>query len=312
MTLRDRRLFLRLAGAAALSATAAGCAREDAQVALDHSAHDHDSEGGIGGTGVFGPVTGYGSIIAAGRRIALPDGLSAQTAFGALPAAEIPLGSVVALVASEDAEGGLTAQAVEVVTALAGPVTRPPDGRGAFEVMGVEVRTTRPVRVSGPDGAPQALSDLTVADRVAVSGLWRRGDLIATRIERLAGDGPDVASGLLFPGGDRGPRIEGLRLSDEPDENFGFVVARGRWGGGLGFVASEIDRRGLDPFPARTRRAVVEAYMARDPVGQGHHMAGVGLPRDRGSDTPVLLGVRARFEGGLDDRNFRVERAEPL
>lgn len=311
MTLRDRRLFLRLAGAAALSA-AAGCARQEAQVALDHGAHDHDSEGGIGGTGVFGPVTGYGSIIAAGRRVALPDGLIARSPFGQLPAADIPLGSVVALVASGAEPDGLVAEAVDVVTALAGPVTRAPGPRGAFEVMGVEVRPTRPVRLAGRNGAPQALSDLVVGDRVAVSGLWRRGDVIATRVDILPADGPDLASGLLFPEGDQGPRIEGLRLAEEPDERFGFAVAQGRWEDGRGFVPTAIDRRGLDPFPARTRRVVVEAFMARDPVGQGHHMAGVGLPRDEASRAPLLLGVRARFEGGVDDRNFRVERADPL
>jgi hypothetical protein len=294
-----RRRFL---AGGALALALAGCATEAPVRTADRETHD--AEGGIGGTGVFGPITGFGSIIVADRRIETD--LFRREAFA--DAVDLAIGEVVAVVAYPG-EGGLSAAAIERVVALSGPVTRPA-ADGFLEIMGTRVAFDAATRFLDRDGRRADPALHRVGETLAASGLWRDHTLVATRL-RPARAGTASASGLVYPADEdgRGRRIGGLPLIGADEAPLSYCVARGAWTGSALEVA-DLELRGLTPFGSRVSRVVIDGFMARDPEGPGHHMSGVGLPRDPASPAAPLTGRRAVFEGSFADR-FAVETVTP-
>ncbi len=167
---------------------------------------------GMGGSGIIGVVTGFGSICVNGYEIALAD--TTKVTIENLPAAagDIRLGHVVEVEAFKD-KGQLTALAVNVRVAVAGPVESvTPDGVTAV-IAGQTVRSTAL--------APRwDFARLKAGDWVAVSGL-RRGDdvVVATSLAVLPEAGPQAGRDVLVAGPVRidaegRRRIGGMALAD--------------------------------------------------------------------------------------------------
>lgn len=176
---------------------------------------------GMGGTGIIGVVTGFGSICVNGYEIDLAD--STKVTVENLPAAQgdIRLGSVVEVEAIPQG-GKLTAAAVNVRMAVAGPVESvAPDGVTAV-IAGQTVRSTAL--------APRAeLARLRVGEWAAVSGL-RRGDdvVVATSVVTLPQAGRNVLVAgpvRIDPDGQR--RIGGMTLAESTLAAGQAAIARG-------------------------------------------------------------------------------------
>lgn len=176
---------------------------------------------GMGGTGIIGVVTGFGSICVNGYEIELAE--STKVTVENLPAAQgdIRLGHVVEVEASNDG-GVLTAKAVNVRMAVAGPVESvAPDGVTAV-IAGQTVRST----ALAPRGE---FAQLRPGQWVAVSGL-RRGDdvVVATSVATLPQAGRDVLVAgpvRIDPDGIR--RIGGMALQASHLASGQVAVARG-------------------------------------------------------------------------------------
>lgn len=283
-----------------------------------------EPRGGIGGTGittgVLGTVTGFGSILVNGvrietdaRSVGAPAGSVAASPLGPVPLAE---GQVVEVLAAPG-PAGPAARHVAVVWPLVGPVTAAePDG--GLRVMGVPVRP-----VDGAILPPGGLAALSPGDRVAVSGLWRGGAVVASRLDRMPA-GSDLAAGVLSvvagrPGSAAGaPRTVGIggtalagplpaALSTAPSG--GFWQVSGRWtGDGLAVASAEPGRPLIESGPLR--QVSVEGYLTETADG-AWAVDGLGVPFDAAARVDPLVPGRAVFLGRLDDR-FRVAHGVPL
>ena len=281
-----------------------------------------DPGGGIGGTGgaaqpvrqvgVLGTVRGFGSVQVNGVTVAANGDFEVGSPFGPRRLDALAEGHVVEI--SARAQGTrLDAQRIAQLVALAGPVGAVSPNARRLSAMGVTVELADDAQVAVDGG----LAGLSRGDRVAVSGLWRDGGVVASRIDPLggrlsAGDGPAagaVVSGVIRAT-DAGPRIGPLSVAradggDLPDDRF--AVLKGSYRDGR-FVAREVET-GHPVLPATLDRLSVEAY-AGEVHGQPA-LHGFGHAVARGTRLERLLGRRAVFIGPLAN-DFLIEHGVPL
>jgi hypothetical protein len=281
-----------------------------------------DPGGGIGGTGgaaeparqvgILGTVRGFGSVRVNGVTVQTGDALTVDGPFGPRTPDALAPGHVVEI--SAEARGDrLTARRMAQLVALAGPVqaVRPADR--ALSVMGVEVQLAG----DAPVGVDGGLAALSAGDRVAVSGLWRAGGVVASRIDPLAGDpardrpaaaGAVVSGVVRSDGAERriGPlRVRGAGDVSVPADRFAVLTGRYRDGR---FVASEV-AAGHPVLPPTLDRLSVEAYAGK--VHGGPALHGFGHPVAPGTRLERLHGRRAVFIGPLANA-FLIEHGVPL
>ncbi|SMR82131.1 hypothetical protein SAMN04488030_2473 [Aliiroseovarius halocynthiae] len=145
---------------------------------------EDEREGGILGTGILGTITALGSIYVNGQHIRfapefeVTDGVTVSTAAQLLP------GHTVAVVAAPDG-AGWQASYIRQITPLVGPVQSISDGQ--FDVLGTTIQAE-----------PKLIAGLGQGDMVAISGLWQEGQVIASRIDRVANDSPARIEGSVF------------------------------------------------------------------------------------------------------------------
>jgi hypothetical protein len=287
-----------LIGLAALAA-AGGCARMERLAGLDPRP---PVEGGIGGTGIVGVVTELGSIVVAGRRVALPASAALSDAFGPRAPGDLRPGHSLTVEAAPGPDGGLAAARVRIEHPVIGTVGGMADAGGRLRIAGVEVIPEPGVPVRAAPGL-----------RVAVSGLWRGGAVVASRIDVLAAQGPDVLAGDAGRDAAGRPTLGPLPL-DPGDaaapEPGSYAIAIGAATGG-GF-------RALRLLPGRFTGAagpladlLVEGYLARAPAPPDWRIAGLGHSFDAGARVDPLAGTRALFAGPYTGA-FAVEAALPL
>jgi len=281
-----------------------------------------DPGGGIGGTGgaaqptrqvgVLGTVRGFGSVQVNGVTVAADGDFEVASPFGPRRLDTLAEGHVVEISARGQGDR-LDAQRMAQLVALAGPVQAvQPDAR-TLSVMGVQVQLAgdAPVAVDG------GLAGLAQGDRVAVSGLWRAGGVVASRIDPLDGRLPAagspaagaVVSGVIRQDGAR-RRIGPLTVTRAGDGDLPadrFAVLTGRYRDGR-FVATQV-ATGHPVLPATLDRLSVEAY-----AGEVHGrpaLHGFGHAVARGTRLERLLGRRAVFIGPLAN-DFLIEHGVPL
>lgn len=274
-----------------------------------------ETEGGIGGTGILGTVTAFGSIIVNGQTIDFEDDdvVSERSALGQ----DLPLTVGAAVIVEAEAEGGTwLAERVSIFLPVVGPVGAIDREGRKIDVMGTPVviddGTIIADRRGDSDGSAIAVDDLSPDDRLAVSGLWKGGEVIASRIDRLDSEGPHSLRGLLLDIGD-GPVVGGTALGtgcceSVPSPNYVNLLGAYRDGR---FEVERIEAGAPFLFSDRVSRLVVEAFLARDPDGEGFHLSGFGIPADQASDVTAEEGVRSLFVGDYGDA-FRIERSIPL
>ena len=240
-----------------------------------------EKEGGIVGTGIIGAVTGLGSIHVNGLRVTLPEKLMIASPMGMERPEDLRPGDTVVIEIMDD-RSGLEADRVTRYLPLIAPIGDVDPGAATFTALDALVLVPRgaPV-VSGADGAEIGLAGLGRGDWVAVSGVWRGSELIATRIKRVARQEDASVSGqvTLHPGGVW--RIGGARLIGADPElrksEGKAATVRGRAVGGAqpGLAPSGM-RLGL--FSGEVRRLSAEGYVT-GPMPDGRHMVyGAGVP----------------------------------
>ena len=233
-----------------------------------YGAGDDDDESGIGGTGLFGTITGFGSICINGYRVHYGDDLRVEMNGEVVTPNALAIGQVVYVVA-EGTGQELQAQALEVHTAVAGPITELDAGGSRVRVM------SQWVEVSDADS--RSTADYEVAQHVRVSGLRRSdGTVVATRIGALAADAVQSVSGLARTAENGALQVAGLsveisRDSAAADELVGHLVrARGRWNGERAVLeVANVIRIG--PRGDRAPQYLsIEGYLGNRPGREGH------------------------------------------
>lgn len=292
----DRRAIVLGAGALALAACAPG-----ARVAGGGGGRKKP-KGGIGGTGIVGTLTDFGSLLVNGLLIETGPNTRVTDAFGARDLGALALGQSLTIEArSELLFGSETAAAV--YEAIRVHITHPVIGR----VDSVDP-TGRQALVAGVTVTlePGALGRFVPGARMAVSGVWRGTEVIASRIEPAARQGADVVAGEIGQGAK--PTIGGRPLlsrgADVPPPGT-FVTALGR-SGPQGFAAEKlVSGRFFDAAGALVALSI-EGYLEPVDTAPRYAISGLGHSFDKAASLQPLASTRAVFRGGYDG-TFVVE-----
>ncbi|MEM8811011.1 MAG: DUF5666 domain-containing protein [Pseudomonadota bacterium] len=247
------------------------------------------AQGGIGGTGIVGTVTDFGSVVINGLSVAVDDATAITSALGPLGEADLAIGQSLTVEASGTTDA-LVARRIHVTHPVIGMVRRARLNPNRLRVAGVRVRLEAGVQGDVEDGA-----------FVAVSGLWDGDRVVASRIEPIQSTGISVIAGALSP--DRGtgdPAIGNQRL----------IVTQGLELPAMGTFATVLGRPSDDGFqvteirPGRfvgaagpLERLSVEGYL--DPTGAApfFEVSGLGHSFDAAASLRPFRNDRTLFEG---------------
>lgn len=250
---RTRRRILGLFGATLFSASCA-----PAIVSRDPN---DPFEGGIGGTGIVGTLTGFGSLRINGLRVRRDGRTRYRTPYGITTGEILAPGHVLTIAALRDASG-ILAREVSVDFALVGVLR---EDAGRLSVNGVPL--IDPVAARG-DGAP--------GTRVAVSGLWTAQGLRPSRIDPAPTGTQDLIAGTVGRSPDGTGTIGGLPISSAatPPASGAYATAFGR-ANTERFLAERV-HSGRFARLSNLRLLSVEGYLEPAPSAPGLRIAGLG------------------------------------
>ncbi|MEO1000264.1 MAG: DUF5666 domain-containing protein [Pseudomonadota bacterium] len=246
-----------------------------------------EPEGGIGGTGIVGTLTAFGSLQLNGLRVELDEATAWSDPFGSRPAGAVAIGMSLTVEATE-VEGRLLARRVHVTYPLVGPVEAVEQGGAVLRVLGIEVR-----RLDGATGG------IGPGQIVAVSGLWRGGRVEADRIDPAPPASEAAVSGV-FSAGDDGPRvggvpIDGPAVADLPEPG-SFVTVTGRWADGVLTTRRLILGR-FTGAAGPLERLSIEGYLEPVATDPGYTISGLGHSFDSAAELGPFAEARTLFEG---------------
>lgn len=229
-------------------------------LAADGEAKDA-REGGIVGTGIVGVITGLGSIRLNGQRVVFPDDLIVASDLGDRPAGDLVPGETVAVEAVL-ADGIWHAEHIRHYLPIVGPVGQTGDGWLTVLGSGVVVNADTDMSGFGGSAAPRT------GQWIAVNGLWRGENVVATRIEKIDAQPDAIVVGTYRPDGPaNGFLVGGTRV-------FGIDVQHAV-PGELLTVRGTVDGRGLRArsvarglFVGPVGKIIMEGYLSQ-PGPQG-------------------------------------------
>ena len=267
------------------------------------SSTDPDDESGLGGTGIIGAVTGFGSIFVNGVEVEVDRRTRLGVDGEAVADYRFERGDVVEILAVGSSL--MQARRLGVRHEVIGPVEH------------VDARTRR-LRVLGQTvlAPPQAGALPQAGERVAVSGFRdAAGRIHATRLAP-AGPGPLLLRGPVTPGTGGIFRIgaQPVRVTGGTPPAPGVLVrVRGELRGGV-LEAGRLTRLDADPFGAAARRLLVQGFVRR--TAQGYAIDNVPFavagPAAPTTTRPVRLEIRRDGAGGWRLARVVDERRMPL
>lgn len=243
-------------------------------------------EGGIGGTGIVGTITGSGALMVNGLALSTTAATRVRTALPRGLPDRLGTGQTLTVTAMRTRRG-FEARHITIDYALVGEVTR--RSGGGFAVNGVAVRLE-----------PGAVGTLVPGARVALSGLWQSdGSLIVSRVD-VTPDAPDLVAGTVISTGPGRFMIGAVPIVPRGTVpvNGSYAVAVGR------ATAAGLDADLLRPgrFLTETpiRQLSIEGYLESDAGRPGFRVAGLGHSFARDLDLAPLAQVRAVYYGSYN------------
>ncbi|MBY5934714.1 hypothetical protein KUV51_17030 [Tateyamaria omphalii] len=285
MTQLTRRHTLGLLGATALTA----CAPAIPSVQLG----DDPFEGGIGGTGIVGLMTGSGSVLINGLRVEVTSGTRIFAANRRASESLLVPGRTLTMLARARL-GRLEALRIDIDDPLTGVLLR--------QGTGFAINST-PVR--GLSGlAPH------VGNRVTVGGIWQQDGAVQASLIQAAAEGDDVVSGVLAGSAAEGWRIGQTPLAPPRGQSLiagQFVVAKGQFTHGR--LQTSSLRFGRFREGGQTLRQLsVEGYLEQVTSAPGFRLAGLGHSFDQRLQLAGFANERAVYFGPYTGR-FVARRA---
>lgn len=249
--------------------------------------NEREVEGGIGGTGIVGILTDFGSLIVSGNRIETDGATRFTDGFGEVSGSSLAKGDSLTIEATTT-PSGLLAKRVHVTHPLIGRIeTLSGDGK-TLRINGTNVQLA------------QGQRRFNVGDRVAVSGLWRGDSVEASGLSK-ARTNFDLVSGDLGIGGTGTKRIGGvsvLRSDLRAIENGAFVTAIGKYNPSKElFVATQAKAGRFTGAAGPLVRLSIEGYL--DPIRRapGYKLSGLGHSFKRNLDLSRFKDRRVLFNG---------------
>lgn len=145
----------------------------------------HAPNDGIGGTGIVGIITGFGSVWVNGVEVQYDAKTQVAENAAAASSNDLAIGDVVVIEANGN-DNALQARKISVVNAVEGQVSAVDNATGKVTVLGQTVAIT-PKTIKNDKLNTQSTMQLQPNDQVKVSGLrLANGEIVASRIERTA------------------------------------------------------------------------------------------------------------------------------
>lgn len=258
---------------------------------------DRQAEGGIGGTGIVGLLTEFGSLYINGNYVRTDASTAFSDGFGPLQKGHLRVGHSLTVEASGSVTN-LIARRVHVTHPLVGRISSIEENGMLMRVNGVVVALER------------RLQGFKVGDRVAVSGLWREQKVVASHLSR-ARSNLDLVSGDVSRG-NGGVRIGPLRVVGGGigrAKTNGFATAVGTFDAAAATMRAQ--RATSERFTGAAgalQRLSIEGYLERTASAPGVRVAGLGHSFERnlrfGSATTERLLLSGNYTG-----KFAVDRA---
>ena len=285
-----RRAFASLLAATAVT----GCAAP--QIVTRDDKRD-PFEGGIGGTGIVGTLTEFGSLKINGLRVELTSRTRILTPAGQVGDGALAPGQGLTVLATRSRDR-LVARHVSI----------------SYPLVGTVAVTDGGLRVNGVPVVPQpgALGTAVPGQRVAVSGIWRGSRVAASRFD-AAGGLPDVIAGIVGRS-PTGTDVAGIPIVGESGRIFpeagSFVTAAGRYLGGV-LSAERIQGGRFATGTSGLRQLSVEGYLEPTRRAPGYRVSGLGHSFARDLRLDPLATRRALYFGPYDGL-FRATSGYPL
>ena len=247
---------------------------------------DRQVEGGIGGTGIVGILTDFGSVIVAGYRVATPGDVRVTDAFGSRSFESLSRGDSLTVEASGPTSA-LEAKRIHVTYPLVGIVTAVADGGRSLTVSGVTVRL---------DSAARGVS---VGSRVAVSGLWNGAEIAASSVTPARAD-LDLVSGTVTRRGGRafvGPvAVSGRGLAALRSGGYAEIV--GTFDPqSQRLVAQSVATARFTGAAGPLRQLAIEGYLEATSGAPGYRVSGLGHSFERDLQLAPFATDRVLFRG---------------
>lgn len=241
-------------------------------------------EGGIGGTGIVGLLTDFGSLYVNGRYIQTDADTEYSDGFGRLRKSDLRVSQSLTIEANASANG-LLARRVHVTYPVVGRIDAVLRQGRALLINGVEVRL------------PQTLRGFDVGDRVAVSGLWRGQSVEASLLEQ-ARSNSDLVSGdvsrsglAITVGATKVQRTGAL-------QNGSFATIIGRFDPArLILRAQNIEEGRFTGAAGRLRQLSIEGYLEPTERAPGYRVSGLGHSFKRNLQLSNFTSSRMLFSG---------------
>ena len=249
-----------------------------------YAAEQEEPKGGIGGTGIVGTLTDFGSLMINGLRVTLTPDTVISGPLGAMAEADLAIGQALTVEAGAD----LIAARVFVADPVIGRVKSIDADNRSFWVDGIQARLDPTVGALPRTG-----------DHVAVSGLWRGSEVVTTRLTP-AKPGKSALAGVFLKEAAKLPRIgsERVLLADgmaEPASGT-FVVVTGRHQAGA-FFAETLAPGRFFGAAGPLQSLSVEGYLDPKPKAPFFEVSGLGHSFDPEAQLGAFSKDRAIFEG---------------
>lgn len=249
-------------------------------------------EGGIGGTGIVGFLTEFGSLIVNNRHIKTDGNTRYSDAYGWITASDVKIGDSLTVEAETNGTT-LVAKRVQVLHPVIGVIAlMSNDGRLA-QINGIYIDIPNPSRA------------YKVGDRVAVSGIWNGKRIIANKVTPARSQ-EDVISGEIFRGRSITPtfigrtQIKGVRNRAALTRN-SFAIARGRFDFKSGIMQVEKLRPGRFTGDAGSLTQLsVDGYLVNSIDAPGIKISGLGHSLSRYTELSNMRDRRVLLEGVYD------------
>lgn len=247
---------------------------------------DRQVEGGIGGTGIVGILTDFGSVIVAGYRVATPADVRVTDAFGARSFASLSRGDSLTVEASGP-NSALEAKRIHVTYPLVGVVTAVAAGGRSLMVSDVTVRLENAAR------------GVKAGDRVAVSGLWNGSEIVASGVAPARAD-LDLVSGTVTRRGGRafvgpvavsGRGTAALRSAGYAEIGGQFDPQAQR------LVAQTVETARFIGAAGPLRQLAIEGYLEPTTIAPGYRVSGLGHSFERDLQLAPFAEDRVLFRG---------------
>lgn len=180
----------------------------------DRRGGEEETDGGLGGTGILGEITGFGSVIVNGVRVETAPTDTVASVLGPAPAATLELGEIV-IVRAKGAPDALRAETLARYIPVVGPISAIDHGARRLTMIGVDVSAPADVRVRDQLGRPIDFAQLNVGDHTAVSGFWNGEIVMARHIRVVPGDAPESVTGAVERGESGALSIGGVPIATD-------------------------------------------------------------------------------------------------